>query len=190
MSEKTSDPTSRKDRIKSIPEIAVRLEAASDQSAVFRVTAAAFGREKEARLVDALRVSDAFVPELSLVAEKDGTIAGYILFTKVEFTRDPSHRGLAIGPVSVAPDMQKLGIGAELIKTGIGKARKLGFDSVILLGHPEYYPRFGFVPASNWNITTSYNAPNATFALELRQGALDHTAGEARYAKEFALNGC
>jgi putative acetyltransferase len=190
MSEKAPDLNSQKDRIKRIPEIAVRLEAAADQLAVFRVNAAAFGREKEARLVDALRLSDASVPELSLVAEKNGVIVGYILFTKVEFTSNPDHRGLAIGPVSVAPDVQKLGIGGELIKTGIEKARKLGFDSVMLLGHPEYYPRFGFVPASNWNITTSYGAPNATFALELKQGALDHTAGEARYAKEFALNGC
>ena len=170
--------------------ITVRSETAADQSAVFDVNTAAFEREKEARLVNALRASDAFVPELSLVAEKDGAIVGYILFTQMEFTNNSNHRGLAIGPVSVAPNMQRLGIGAALIKIGIEKARKLGFDSVILLGHPDYYPRFGFLPASNWNITTPYNAPHATFALELKQGALDRAQGEARYAKEFALNEC
>jgi len=190
MSEKTSDLNSQSDHIETVPEVAIRSETAADQMAVFDVNAAAFGREKEAQLVNALRASDAFIPELSLVAEKDGAIVGYILFTKVDFINNRNHRGLAIGPVSVAPRMQGLGIGAALIKVGIEKARKLGFDSVILLGHPEYYPRFGFLPASKWNITTSYNAPNATFAFELKPSALAHVNGEARYAKEFALNDC
>ncbi len=137
MSEKIPDLNERKEQVESLVELSVRAETAADKSAVYDVNVAAFGREKEARLVDALRASGAFVPELSLVAERDNKIVGYILFTKIDMREHPEHRCVAIGPVSVDPTAQKQGIGAALINSGIEKARALGYDSVILLGHPE-----------------------------------------------------
>ncbi len=140
MSEKVPDLNERKGHAESFAELSVRGETAADKLAVHDVNVAAFGRDKEARLVDALRASDAFVPELSLVAERDNKIVGYILFTKIHMSEHPGHRCVAIGPVSVEPTAQKQGIGAALINSGIEKARALGYDSIILLGHPEYYP--------------------------------------------------
>ncbi|HWP61370.1 MAG TPA: N-acetyltransferase [Candidatus Paceibacterota bacterium] len=169
---------------------AIRPETALDYRAIFDLNVSAFGREKEAKLVEDLRRSGAFVPELSLVAQQDGKIVGYILFTKIEFVEHREHRGLAIGPVAVAPTMQKQGIGSLLIREGLKRANELGFDSVLLLGSPAYYPRFGFKLASEWNITTAYNAPGETFALELHDHALQGISGVAQYAKEFALNDC
>src|SRR5207249_7860944 len=126
--------------------------------------------------------NDAFVRELSLIGKRGNEVAGYILFSKVKISGHENHRALAIGPVAVKPGFQGQGIGSRLIRTGLRKAAELGYDSALLLGHPEYYPRFGFKPASNWNITTSYNAPAATFVLELKKGSLTGISGLVQYA--------
>jgi predicted N-acetyltransferase YhbS len=168
----------------------IQQETAADYARVYELIVAAFNRDNEAKLVEALRRSDAFVPELSLVAKKGNDVVGYILFSKVKIAGHESHRALGIGPVAVSPEFQGEGIGSRLIRMGLKKAKEFGYDSVLLIGSPKYYPRFGFRPASNWNITTSYNEPTATFALELREGSLSGVSGLAQYAPEFALNDC
>ncbi len=170
-------------------EVIVRRETGDDQQAVFALNTAAFGREKEAHLVDALRASDAFVPDLSLVAERDGQIVGYILFTKLRIDGSDA-KLLGMGPVAVSPETQRQGVGSTLVEEGLRHASTSGFDAVIVLGHKDYYPKFGFRPASDWNITTAYNAPEDTFAYELKDGALHDLSGEVRYAKEFAEHDC
>ena len=171
--------------------VEIQQETAADYSKVRVVNVAAFKRDNEANLVDALRNNnDAFVRELSLIANRGNEIVGYTLFSKIKIAGHENHRDLALGPVAVKPEFQGQGIGSQLIRTGLRKAAELGYDSVLLLGHPEYYPRFGFKPASHWNITTSYNAPAATFLRELREGSLIGISGLVQYAPEFALNGC
>jgi putative acetyltransferase len=181
--------------------VIVRAEEERDRQAVFNVNARAFGRDNEARLVEALRRSPAFVRELSLVAEDrppvpdDGTAAepdpvvvGHVLFTKIAI-RDGSrsHDALALAPLAVLPSHQRRGVGAALVHHGLEDARRLGHRVVIVVGHPEYYPRFGFAPASPLGIRAPFEVRTEAFmALALQPGALRHVRGEVAYPTEFA----
>lgn len=167
--------------------VRVRQEGASDLEAVRHIIAAAFGQQDEADLVDRLRMSSAFVPELSLVAERNGNVVGHVMFTKAHIECEQSRVDtLALAPVSVIPGHQKTGVGSALTRGGIECARSLGFQSVIVLGHAEYYPRFGFRPASTWKIGCPYPVSDEVFmALELSDGALTNAAGMMTYAPEF-----
>jgi putative acetyltransferase len=125
----------------------VRAETAADRDGIAAVTRAAFGREKEARMVDAIRASDGFVPELSLVAEDHGEIVGHAMLCWVGL-EGSSRRLLELGPVSVAPERQRQEIGSALVRESLRLADERGEPLVLVLGHPTYYPRFGFRPAS------------------------------------------
>lgn len=114
---------------------------------------AEYSDNKEHFLVQRLRKSDAFLPELSLVAEVHSKIVGHIMLTKVLIkNEEKEHESLALAPASILPKYQNKGIGSKLILKGLKVAKRLGFKSVIVLGHDKYYPRFGFRPASIWGI--------------------------------------
>ena len=168
----------------------IRQETRTDYPAVFELNRQVFGKENEPRLVEALRKSKAFVPELSLVAEEDNQIVGYILFSKITIHGEKQHESLAVGPVAVKPELQRKGIGKMLMQTGIRKATDLGFDSILVLGSKDYYSRFGFKSAGDWQIATEYNDPDSTMILELRPGVLTNVSGIAEYPPEFAENNC
>ncbi len=165
----------------------IRAEEPTDRPAIFRVVREAFGRDDEARLVDALRTSDAFIPELSLVALDETAIVGHVLFTRIAIRDgDASHPGLALAPVAVAPSHQGKGIGSALIRRGLEEAGARGHGVVIVVGHPEYYPRFGFVPAHARGIRAPFPVNDRSFlALALRPGALDGVRGIVEYAAPF-----
>jgi len=133
-----------------------------------------------------LRKSDKFVPELSLVAELDGKIVGHIMFTKLLIINDEiEYVSLALAPVSVLPKYQNNGIGSKLILESFKIAKQIGFKSVIILGHENFYPRFGFKPASMWKIIAPFDVPDESFmALELEDKSLDNISGTVVYAKE------
>jgi putative acetyltransferase len=168
--------------------IDIRPETRADYAPVRAVYAAAFGREDEARLVERLRRRPGFVPELSLTARHYDRVVGHILFTPVEIVgagaRVPS---LALAPVAVLPAFQRKGVGGKLVKVGLSKAKKLGFTSVVVLGHPYFYPRFGFAPADKWHLAAPFAAPDEAFmAQELAPGALTPVVGgTVRYPGEF-----
>ena len=138
-------------------------------------------------LVAKLRKSDAFIPELALVAEFDGEMVGHIMLTKLIIKSDEKEStSLALAPVSVLPQYQNKGIGSKLITQSLKIAENLGFKSVIILGHDKYYPRFGFKPASTWGIKAPFEVPDESFmALELIDGGLDGITGTVVYPKEF-----
>jgi putative acetyltransferase len=179
----------------------VRAEEERDRKAVFDVNALAFGRDNEARLVESLRRSPAFIPELSLVAldrpaapdadpaaEAHPVVVGHVLFTKVAI-RDGSrsHDALALAPLAVLPSHQRRGFGAALVRRGLADARRFGHRAVIVVGHPEYYPRFGFVPAFPLGIRAPFDVSAASFmALALLPDALRGVRGEVEYPSEFA----
>ncbi|MDR7870791.1 MAG: N-acetyltransferase [Tissierellaceae bacterium] len=138
-------------------------------------------------LVAKLRKSDAFIPELSLVAEIDGQIVGHIMLTKLNIENEENnYESLGLAPVSVLPEYQNKGIGSKLIRDSLKIAKEKGFKSVIVLGHDKYYPRFGFRPASKWDIKAPFDVPDEAFmALELEIGSLADVSGTVVYSKEF-----
>lgn len=172
--------------------IILRQETEQDYNEVFNLIEQAFnGLElsdhKEQFLVKRLRNSNAFVPELSLVAVCNNIIVGHILLTKIKIiNKQNEFQSLALAPVSVLPKYQKQGIGAMLIKEAHKIAKELGFKSVILLGHADYYPKFGYKKASEYQIKLPFEAPNEyCMALELIEHGLKNTHGMVKYPKEF-----
>lgn len=176
-------------------DISIRKEGKKDFAEVQKLLNASFGQENESVLVNRLRKNPEFIPELSLVAESFGsaldvtncTIVGYILFFPIIIVSEKEHyKSLALAPMAVLPDFQRKGIGKELIKIGLIRAEERGFGSVIVVGHPEYYPKFGFKPASIYNIKPPFDVPdNAFMAIELKKGNLKNVSGVVQYPEEF-----
>ncbi|HEY7289579.1 MAG TPA: N-acetyltransferase [Vicinamibacterales bacterium] len=164
----------------------IRDERPSDIESIRRVNVAAFGRPAEGDLVDALR-SQA-VPIISLVAEDGGDVVGHVLLSPVIVVgaaSAPSLLGLA--PMAVTPARQRQGIGSGLVQEGLERCRRTNVGAVVVLGHAEYYPRFGFVSASRYSLRCEYDVPDEVFMVrELRDGALKDVAGVIRYHPLFA----
>jgi putative acetyltransferase len=129
--------------------VEIRPERKKDLKAIAGVTRAAFDQEQEVRMIEAIRASDGFVPEFSLVAEAEGEIVGHVLLSYVDLA---GKRVLELGPISVLPRLQRQKIGSLLVRESIRRAELRGEPLVLVLGHPEYYPRFGFVRASRLGI--------------------------------------
>jgi putative acetyltransferase len=166
--------------------ITIRAETIDDQSAVRSLNELAFGQPDEAKLVDALRKSVSIY--ISLVAVKDGEIVGHILFTPVTIESDvSSFTALGLGPMAVHPAHQRQGIGSELVRHGLEECRRIGHSIIVLVGHPEYYPRFGFVPGKLRDLTCEFEVPDEAFmVLELETGALLGRSGLVKYHPEFS----
>jgi putative acetyltransferase len=163
----------------------VREEAESDFAAIRRVNEAAFEGAVEADLVEALRAEGAVLQ--SLVAEIDRRVVGHTLFSRM-WVDAPSGpvAAVALAPVAVLPEWQRQGIGGRLIRHGLDALRGAGERIVIVLGHPEYYPRFGFSSERALRLDSPF-PPEAYMALELEPGSLDGVHGPVRYARAFGL---
>jgi putative acetyltransferase len=165
--------------------LTIRLETDRDRDAIFRVNHLAFGRDDEAHLVDALR-GGGFV-RLSLVAESAGQIVGHILFSELAIEgRDGLILALALAPLAVVPDFQRRGIGSKLVRHGLDLCREQNHRIVIVVGHPQFYPRFGFSPALARRLCSPY-AGESFMALELVEGALSSLTGAVHYPPPFAV---
>lgn len=175
--------------------VIIRTEVREDFKAVFEVIQNAFENQeysdhKEHHLVERLRNSDAFIPELSLIAEVDKQVVGYILLTKINIidTNAISYTSLALAPVAVLQAFQGKNIGGKLIETAHNKARVLGFGSVVLLGHENYYPKFGYKLTKEFGIKLPFDVPEANcMAIELTENSLQNVSGIVQYAKEFEI---
>ena len=168
--------------------INIRPETRNDCAAIRQVNDLAFERPAEGRLVDNLRQLPEFDPRLSLVAELDGQIIGHALFSPIyiQGKDGEEYPCLSLGPIAVIPEFQKQGIGGRLIELGHRAALELDYTAVLLLGHPGYYPRFGYRSADKWAITNPWNINGDPWmAIELVQGALDGKAGLAVYPQAF-----
>ncbi|OAJ73820.1 GCN5 family acetyltransferase [Brevibacillus sp. SKDU10] len=174
-------------------EILIRPELTEEYNTTEDIIKRAFLNEeysdkKEHLLVNRIRKSDAFIPELSLVALNQAKdIIGHILLSKIKIVGgDNAVDSLALAPVSVAPEYQKKGIGSKLIHAALKSAKELGYHSVIVLGHKDYYPKFGFKPASLWNIQAPFEVPDEVFmALEITDNSLENVQGVVHYSKAF-----
>lgn len=166
-------------------------ESPDDFPAIYEVNREAFGQDGEARLVSALREDGDYDPELSLVAVHDGKIIGHIMFPPVNIVSDTATTpALALAPLSVHQDYQCRGIGAALVEEGLAECRRLGHRIVIVVGHPGYYPRFGFTPARDNDIHAPFPCPDEAFmALGLSDNALDGISGTVEYPLAFDATG-
>jgi len=162
----------------------IRPEEPGDIRAIHQVNRQAFETAVEASLVDALRRRAQ--PLISLVAVVDDEVAGHILFSPVTLSSDPGARIMGLAPMAVVPAKQRQGIGTALVRAGLEECRRLSFEAVIVLGHADYYPRFGFVPASRYGLTCEYDVPDDVFmVLELSPGTLEGRSGVIRYHAAF-----
>jgi putative acetyltransferase len=163
----------------------IRDEQVDDYPRVYEINTSAFETDAEARLVNALRRKAR--PVISLVAERDNTVLGHIMFSPVQIDEEAAGgRTMGLGPMAVHPDAQRSGVGARLIQAGLDACRALRTELVFVLGHPEYYPRFGFKPAADSGFHYQDEKLNDFFfVLELTKGAASGLSGEVVYHPAF-----
>jgi putative acetyltransferase len=164
----------------------IRFETPEDTPAIRHVNELAFGRVNEADLVDRLRCESAIT--LSLVAVQDEQVVGHVLISPVTVHNEDSQwDAVALGPMAVLLSYQKQGVGSALIRAAFDELKKIGQYVVIVLGHPEYYPRLGFVPSRPLGIRWEIDVPEEVFMVaELRDGALNGRTGVVRYHPAFS----
>jgi predicted N-acetyltransferase YhbS len=169
-------------------DLLIRQENVNDYNKVYELVKKAFEKMEysegdEQDLVNRLRKSRVFIPELSLVAIRNNEIVGHIMFTKGEIE---NNEYLVLAPLAVLPEYQKQGIGTALINEGHKIAKELGFTSIVVVGHEKYYPRFGYEKASKHGIIPSFEVPDECFmVIELVKGSLLNVNGTFELVKEF-----
>ena len=173
-------------------EVKIRKETDADHDQVAFIIEEAFKNmpfsdQKEHSLVEKLRLSDTFIPELSLIAEINDKIVGHILLSRLVIrNKENSFPSLSLAPLSVLPSFQKKGIGSKLIQEAHNRAINLGFQSIILLGHEDYYPRFGYKMCKLFDIKVPFKAPDKNcMAIELTKDSLKLISGIVEYPPEF-----
>ena len=163
----------------------VRAETTGEHKSVWRVNELAFGQCNEADLVDALRANAR--PYISLVAVVDEQVVGHIFFSPVSVeSGNSAFTAMGLAPMAVLSEYQNKGIGSQLVREGLKACQRLGHDIVVVLGHANYYPRFGFTPASLKGLRSEYDVPDEVFMVaELRESALGGRRGLVKYHPEF-----
>jgi putative acetyltransferase len=165
--------------------MAVRVEEPADVAAIHAVNRAAFDSALEANLVDALRAQAAGA--ISLVVAEDRTIVGHIMFSPVRLAGAPGFRAMALAPMAVTPDRQRTGIGSALVRDGLAECRRRGVEAVFVVGHPDYYPRFGFRRALVSVIRVDLDVPDEALMAMTLDEARPLPAGRIRYAAPFGI---
>ena len=165
--------------------LTIRPETQEDETPIHYVNQEAFGRNQEADLVNKLRKRG--VLTVSLVAVQKTAVVGHIAFSPVEITSEKSSfEALTLAPVAILPAHQNKGIGSQLVIAGLDECRRLGHEIIVLAGHPNYYPRFGFVRGSTKGIECEFRVPDEAWMIaELKQGALAGRRGKVRFQPEF-----
>jgi putative acetyltransferase len=164
-------------------DVCIRRVESSDERTIRSVYEDAFGRSAEADMIAALTAAG--VASLSLAAEHRGQIVGHVLFSPVTIEPVPA-RVVGLAPMAVLRRWQRRSIGSQLVRFALEELRRDGYDAVVVLGHPSYYPRFGFARASDYGLRWEYDCPDEAFmALELRPGGLARCSGVVRYRPEL-----
>ncbi|MBW4669719.1 MAG: N-acetyltransferase [Cyanomargarita calcarea GSE-NOS-MK-12-04C] len=165
----------------------VRPETDKDISNIRQTIIDAFAEVKVASLVEAIRNSPNFIPELSLVAAENGEVLGHILFSRIIIAaHEQSIPALALAPLAVTPNRQRQGIGSKLVEAGLSKCRELDHSIAVVVGNPSCYQRFGFQTANKFNLHSSLPFPDEAFmALEFKPRALINAIGTVMYPIYF-----
>lgn len=166
--------------------ITIRPESIEDLQSIWHVNQAAFAGDPEANLVDALR--DGGFVDVSLVAEVNGKVVGHILFSRVKISGKTSIlESLSLAPMAVLPEFQRQRIGSKLVTVGLAKCRTMGHKIVVVLGHPEFYSRFGFSSQLAQALESPFGGGESWMALELVPKALDGVEGRVEYSPPFMV---
>jgi putative acetyltransferase len=164
----------------------IRPETSADHKAIRHVNRVAFGQDAEARLMDALR--DGGYIRVSLVAEQDGQVVGHILFSDLPIINEAGTvPALALAPMAVLPEFQNQGIGSALVRRGLEVCKEQGHRIVVVVGHPQFYPRFGFSSEMAAHLDSPFSGKESFMAVELVLGALKGVAGRAVYPLPFEV---
>lgn len=164
----------------------ISLERPEQRAEVLALNRLAFEGEEEARIIEALTRDDLVV--LSLVAMDGAKVGGHILFSRLEVAVDGREiKAVALAPMAVLPDHQKKGLGSALVKRGVDLLAARGFEAVLVVGHKDFYPRFGFAPETVRHIACPFQGLDAFMGLELKPGSLAGRNGQCRYPDAFAL---
>jgi len=165
--------------------VCIRPETPKDVDSIRYVNEQAFGQIEEGAIVDKLRNRNALT--ISLVATRDDKVVGHIAFSPVVIeSQCSSFEAVALAPMAVLPAYQREGIGSQLVRSGLEECRRLGHEVVVVLGHPDYYPRFGFVSGKQRGIDCEFEVPDeAWMVMELREGVLRGRSGTVKFQPEF-----
>lgn len=173
-------------------EIILRQETPSDYPAVAEAIQSAYqdvgySNHREQFMVERLRNSEAFIPQLSLVAEADQKIVGHILLTKIVIhTQNGSIASLALAPLSIVPEFQRQGVGSQLVLEAHRIAKELGYQSIVVLGHAKYYPRFGYEPLKKYGLELPFAVREENgMVVSLTENGLSGVTGKVEYPSEF-----
>ncbi|MDZ8185801.1 MAG: N-acetyltransferase [Nostoc sp. ChiSLP02] len=163
----------------------IRCENLLDYPAISQVNTLAFGQDNEAKLVERIRSSECYIPELSLVAEVEGIVVGHILFSYIDLANEQTLQVLGLAPLAVHPQFQKQGIGSALTKAGLEIAKANQEALVIVLGHPEFYARFGFQTSVIYGIESPFPVPEEFFMVKPLQSYQENYKGKVIYPPAF-----
>jgi putative acetyltransferase len=163
----------------------IRPENLLDYAIISKVNTLAFGEEKEAKLVEIIRSSNGYIPELSLVAEIENTVVAYIMFSYIDLVNEEQLPVLSLAPMAVHPELQNQGIGSALLKTGLELADQRGEALVVVLGYPKLYNPFGFQPSINYQIESPFPVPEDVFMVKPLSGYEKKYQGKVVYPPAF-----
>lgn len=166
--------------------IQVRPENPSDYPIITQINEQAFGRANEARLIHLIRDSQHYIPELSFVAEHQGTIVGHILLSWIDLVGEKTYPVLGLAPLAVQPDFQKQGIGSQLVQVSLNQAEIRGDSLVIVLGEPHFYSKFGFQPSADYHIQSPFPVPAEYFMVKPLKNYRDFYQGTVIYPAFFS----
>ncbi len=164
----------------------IRSEQPADYQEISDVILQAFEQDNEVRLVQEIRRSDRYIPNLSLVSEVDGVIVGHILFSYIDLVKDVTYKVLGLAPLAVRSQFQNQGIGSALVREGLIKADAMEEAIAIVLGHPQFYTRFGFKPSVHYGIESPFPVPEDFFMVRTLNSYQDTQRGKVIYPPAFA----
>jgi len=167
--------------------ITFRSEDPSDHSAINELLGGVFGGEGEIKLIEDCRVSEEFISQLAIVALDEGKVVGHILFHPVLIeTKEGNSSVLTMAPMAVSPDVQNKGVGTKLLTHGLNECKRLGHKIVVVIGHPNFFAKFGFIPAIEKGLEIMFPVPDEAFMVcELEPGALDNISGTVEFPGIF-----
>ncbi len=157
----------------------------SDKYAIAELNRQVFGRDLEAKLVESIRHSDRYIPELELVAELNHAVVGHILFSYIDLVGQENLQVLGLAPMAVQPEFQRQGIGSALVRMGLEAASSRGESIAIVLGHPQFYSRFGFEPSVGYGIESPFPVPESVFMVKTLKNYQEQYKGKVVYPPAF-----